>query len=213
MESWQRLLSRAVRGLDALAAAGTAVPNWTLGGGTALMLQAAHRRSKDIDVFIPDPQYLAMLSPRLSGEGIWQTAEYAEAAHYLKLRYDEGEIDFIVSRPISALPPKQYSFAGAVVPLDDPVEIAIKKLYHRAEGLTPRDIFDIAVVAHDHEAELISNLSAVSHKRTMLQQRINDIRPDYYREIVDALDVFDSWIAVKADALAISKVIIGQIPR
>jgi hypothetical protein len=42
-----------------------------LGGGTALMICAGHRLSKDIDAFIDDPQYLTFLSPRLAGEAIW----------------------------------------------------------------------------------------------------------------------------------------------
>lgn len=31
-------------------------PEWTFGGGTALMLQYGHRRSKDIDIFLRDPR-------------------------------------------------------------------------------------------------------------------------------------------------------------
>lgn len=41
-------------------------PDWTFGGGTALMLLYEHRRSKDIDIFLRDPQYLTALSPRLN---------------------------------------------------------------------------------------------------------------------------------------------------
>jgi hypothetical protein len=33
-----------------------------LGGGTALMLHANHRLSKDIDAFVDDPQYLGIMS-------------------------------------------------------------------------------------------------------------------------------------------------------
>jgi hypothetical protein len=29
---------------------------WTFGGGTVLMLRINHRQSKDIDLFVPDPQ-------------------------------------------------------------------------------------------------------------------------------------------------------------
>ena len=37
------------------------MPDWVLGGGTALMVFADHRLSRDIDAFIDDPQYLALL--------------------------------------------------------------------------------------------------------------------------------------------------------
>ena len=39
---------------------------WTFGGGTVLMLRINHRQSKDIDLFVPDPQYLGWVNPRLS---------------------------------------------------------------------------------------------------------------------------------------------------
>ena len=41
-------------------------PFWTFGGGTVLMLRYEHRKSKDIDIFVPDPQYLGFATPRLS---------------------------------------------------------------------------------------------------------------------------------------------------
>jgi hypothetical protein len=50
-------------GLSDLEQQGQPVPDWVLGGGTALMLHANHRLSRDIDAFIDDPQYLALLSP------------------------------------------------------------------------------------------------------------------------------------------------------
>lgn len=39
-------------------------PFWTFGGGTVLMLRLAHRHSKDIGLFVPDPQYLGYVTPR-----------------------------------------------------------------------------------------------------------------------------------------------------
>lgn len=49
MISWRLLLSRTIVGLEQLQQQGQAVPAWTLGGGTALMLHADHRLSKDIE--------------------------------------------------------------------------------------------------------------------------------------------------------------------
>lgn len=45
---------------------GTANPFWTFGGGTVLMLRYGHRVSKDIDIFVPNPQYLGYVNPRIS---------------------------------------------------------------------------------------------------------------------------------------------------
>ena len=66
MSAWDSLLIRALAALDHLDRNGTPLRRWALGGGTALMLHHHHRDSKDIDLFIDDPQYLGLLSPRLS---------------------------------------------------------------------------------------------------------------------------------------------------
>jgi hypothetical protein len=39
---------------------------WSLGGGTALMLQIEHRASRDVDVFIDDPQIFGFFNPEVS---------------------------------------------------------------------------------------------------------------------------------------------------
>ena len=63
---WQELLLHALRIIDDIKKHGTIDPFWTFGGGTVLMLRYQHRMSKDIDIFVPDPQYLGFLTPRLS---------------------------------------------------------------------------------------------------------------------------------------------------
>lgn len=85
---------------DAGARYGRAFP-WTFGGGTVLALRHAHRFSKDIDIFVRDPQYLGYLSPRLSDIAALDDPDYEEGAEFLKLRYREGEIDFVVARPLT----------------------------------------------------------------------------------------------------------------
>lgn len=59
---------------------------------------SASRRSEELStrvpVFVPDPQYLGYLSPRLSDVAAEKDPDYEEGAEFLKLRYSEGEIDF-----------------------------------------------------------------------------------------------------------------------
>jgi hypothetical protein len=81
LSDWRRLLDRAINGLDRMRETGQPVPDWTLGGGTALMVHTGHRVSKDIDAFIDDAQYLSFLSPRLGGEGVWGCEAFDEAGH------------------------------------------------------------------------------------------------------------------------------------
>jgi hypothetical protein len=135
------------------------------------MIFADHRLSRDIDAFIDDPQYLALLSPETTD--VWKCSAWDRAAHYLKLKYPEGEVDFIVTAAISSLPPveKQINLTGIrkeskpTIRLDPPAEIALKKLHYRATMLKPRDVFDISVTdAIDGDA-LIANLHEVADKK------------------------------------------------
>jgi hypothetical protein len=65
--AWEALLPRALALIDEIRRyGGIDDPFWTLGGGTVLMFRYRHRLSKDIDIFVPDPQYLGFVTPRLS---------------------------------------------------------------------------------------------------------------------------------------------------
>jgi len=64
---WEQLLSKAFALVDEIAKYGGIVdPFFTFGGGTVLMLRYEHRFSKDIDIFVPGPQSLGFINPRLS---------------------------------------------------------------------------------------------------------------------------------------------------
>lgn len=71
-------------------------PRWTFGGGTVLMLRLDHRHSRDIDLFVPDPQYLGHVTPRLCQVAEDLTTDYVEAAGFVKLLLPTGEIDVVV---------------------------------------------------------------------------------------------------------------------
>ena len=59
---WQGLLQHAFVLVEEIAAHGLKDPFWTFGGGTVLMLRYRHRMSKDIDIFVPDPQSIFELA-------------------------------------------------------------------------------------------------------------------------------------------------------
>jgi hypothetical protein len=63
---WKDLLPYALSIIEDIKSHGTINPFWTFGGGTVLMFRYQHRHSKDIDIFVPDPQYLGFTTPRLS---------------------------------------------------------------------------------------------------------------------------------------------------
>ena len=73
---WETLFRRALALIDSVASSGAPLDDWSFGGGTVLMLRHRHRFSKDIDIFIPDPQYLNLLSPRLNAAAEALTGKY-----------------------------------------------------------------------------------------------------------------------------------------
>ena len=87
---------------------------------------------------------------------VWKCSAWDRAAHYLKLKYPEGEIDFIVTAAVSSLPPieKQIDLTGIrkgskpTFRIDPPVEIALKKLHYRATMLKPRHVRHISDRRH-----------------------------------------------------------------
>ena len=61
------------------------------------MLRYRHRRSRDIDIFVPDPQYLGYVTPRLSAVAEAISPDCVEEAGHVKLIRPEGEIDFVAA--------------------------------------------------------------------------------------------------------------------
>ncbi|MES2536268.1 MAG: hypothetical protein V4632_10400 [Pseudomonadota bacterium] len=65
----------------------------------------------------------------------------------MKLFFDEGEIDFVASSNLTAPGYVIETILGREVRLETSVEIIAKKLWHRGDKITGRDIFDYALVA------------------------------------------------------------------
>ena len=57
--AWEKLLARAFIVINEIDRMAAYPDGMALGGGTALTLQIDHRVSRDIDLFLPDPQLLA----------------------------------------------------------------------------------------------------------------------------------------------------------
>lgn len=221
MSNWRLLLDRTIRGLDTLREHGSSVPDWVLGGGTALMIHAGHRLSKDIDAFIDDPQYLGLLSPETSDIDAWNSRAHDRAANFLKLHYDEGEIDFIVAASISGLAAEDHVVdltsvrAGAkpTIRLEPPAEIALKKMHYRASMLKARDIFDIAVVDAIAHQSLIDNLHQISPKKDELVRRLTMMNEDFICRELAELEIQPAWMETAESCIATIRAIVDQIPE
>ena len=169
--TWETLFFQALTLIGEIAAHGRDDPFWTFGGGTVLMLRYGHRFSKDIDIFVPDPQSLGFVTPRLSDVAESITSDYVEAAGYVKLYLPEGEIDFVAA-PNLTLPGFAFeTIMGHQVRVETSVEIIAKKMWHRGDRITGRDIFDFALIAaHEPEALMSSSEFMVRHADAIFQQ-------------------------------------------
>lgn len=66
-----------------------------------MMLQINHRESHDVDILLPDPQFLPFLDPRLHDFEfeIMPSGYGGDGAGFPKLAFEGiGEVDFIVGR-------------------------------------------------------------------------------------------------------------------
>jgi hypothetical protein len=138
--AWLKLAGIASTIIDDAQKTATSPLHAVLGGGTRVMLALNHRISNDIGLFIRDPQWIGYLSPRLNSNAEQLTSAYEETAVSLKLRFTEGEIDFIVAAPLLQLP--EESSPETSFPLEPLAEVLAKKLFHRGWQLAPRDVFD-----------------------------------------------------------------------
>lgn len=156
MENSKILLDRAVRSLEE-----GCVPDtlWAVGGGTVLSSVYSHRLSKDIDIFVTDPQLLSRISPRFNS--VTEDAlDYDETNSFISLTFFEGKIDFINAAQISEFVPSRKLFLGYDVLVEDPVEIVSKKMFFRGKYALPRDVFDLAVVFNsDRKNDLLETFS------------------------------------------------------
>jgi len=167
MESSKKLLDIAIKSLEE---ANISLEQWALGGGTVLYHKYHHRISKDIDIFLQDPQLLNYLSPRVNSF-TENCLDYDEMSSYLTLTMPEGKIDFINSFQISSFKPKLQEFFGHEIFVEDPIEIVSKKMFYRGTFLRPRDIYDLATVySSDRKDDLISALTGIKKKHKILFQ-------------------------------------------
>jgi hypothetical protein len=171
--AWESLFPRALLLIDDLQQhGGLSHPFWTLGGGTVLMFRYQHRLSKDIDIFVPDPQYLGYVTPRLSDTAADLTQDYTEQpGSFVKLQFEEGEVDFVASPNLLDSAWETWEIMGRTVKVETAAEIIAKKMYHRGDRATARDLFDLAlVIERDGEQLAVARPFLLRHREPFLAQ-------------------------------------------
>ncbi|MCD6662117.1 MAG: nucleotidyl transferase AbiEii/AbiGii toxin family protein [Comamonas sp.] len=201
--AWESLFPRALALIDEISQyGGITDPFWTLGGGTVLMFRYRHRMSKDIDIFVPDPQYLGFVTPRLSDTAADMTGDYTEQpGMFVKLQFEEGEVDFISAPNLLDDAWEIWNLGGRVVKVETAAEIIAKKMYHRGDRVTARDLFDLALVVERKPMQLLAAKPFLLRHRNAFLAQIRQPHPSL-RAAFDAIATleysprFDHCVAV-----------------
>jgi len=205
---WEKLLPRALVLIDEIGQyGGIKDPFWTLGGGTVLMFRYRHRLSKDIDIFVPDPQYLGFVTPRLSDTAADLTQDYTEQpGSFVKLQFEEGEVDFVAAPNLLVDAWEAWDIGGRSVKVETAAEIIAKKMYHRGDRATARDLFDFALVIEREPQQLLAATPFLLRHRgaflTQIQQPHVGLRAAFDAiAILDYTPGFEHCVAVVGEFL------------
>ena len=206
--SWRsEILNLLNKAIGCLGKAGIPDNEWSFGGGSALMFRYWHRESKDIDIFLTDPQYLTMLSPRLNDYAESIATDYQEASNFVKISVGDREIDFIVAPNLSGtLPVKEKLAPDIEILVEQPEEILAKKFFYRTESLKIRDFLDAYIVLKDPEkAERVK--SVLKELLKGKEQVLRD-RGVYLQEAVRSKGILNIL-----QELSVSPALIREIPE
>lgn len=169
-----------------------------------MMLQIGHRQSEDIDIFLQDPQLLSYLDPKLHDfEFEIMPADYqGDGARFLKLAFDRiGEIDFIVSPPLTESPSTRRKVEGEDVDVETIAEIIAKKVHFRGAHIKPRDIFDIAAAARFDRWAIVDALRMYREDVASTLSAMDRLNPDFVNATIAALTIEEQYRGVAATAL------------
>ena len=136
------------------------------------MFRYGHRLSKDIDIFVPDPQYLGYVTPRLSDTAASLTEDYTEMpGSFVKLQFEEGEVDFVAAPNLTELAWEPWEIQGRPVRAETAAEVIAKKMYHRGDRATARNLFDLAMVVEREPDALVEAAPfLMRHRHRFLEQ-------------------------------------------
>ncbi len=201
MMDWEKLLNKAFSCIDyAEKMAGQATLEWSFGGGTAMMQEYHHRKSKDIDIFLRDVQFLSMFSPRLSDAAEDVSESYDEQSNYVKIYTKEGEIDFIIAARLTQSPVVNVELLGRSILMETPAEIVTKKLFFRAIDFQVRDIFDTACILKREPDVLFNELDVFSSKLDILEERVKCVSSFYAKQAKEmVIEPSEEFIGLLSD--------------
>lgn len=169
------------------------------------MFRYSHRLSKDTGIFVPDPQYLGFLSPRLSDTAADLTQDYTEQPG-TKRQFEEGEVDFVAAPNLLDDAWGTGDIGGRAVKVETAAEIIAKKMYHCGDRVTARNLFDFAVVIEREPRQLLAATPFLLRHREAFQSQIRAAHASL-RAAFEAIAMleytpsFDHCVAVVGDFL------------
>jgi hypothetical protein len=211
---WARLFRVACALIRQVNTPDTIIDRWAFGGGTAMMLQIEHRDSRDLDIFLPDPQFLPFLDPSKHDFALdLQPADcQTDGARFLKIAFEGiGEIDFIVAGSLTSEPTTARTIEGEAVLLETVAEIIIKKVYHRGAVMKPRDIFDIAAAAETHGDSIARALRPYKDETATALATVNRLNADFVARAISQLAIRPRYASLVATAHDRAKEILASV--
>lgn len=121
--------------------------DWYLAGGTALALQVGHRKSLDLDFFIPKVEFdTTKLVRALTATANWETTYQEKGTLYGKLK--KAKVSFI-AYPFFQTSPERLAFGN--IRLLVPADIAVMKIIAMSQRGRKRDFVDLYWYARHRE--------------------------------------------------------------
>ena len=153
---------------------------WCLGGGTLIAARWGHRRSTDIDIFLPGNSGITTLDPRwnpdfaqaMSAVGASRIEVQTDS---LKFSFPTGRIEITQLDPTPNLPATIAAVDGREIAVYGNAAILAGKLHGRGARLPARDVFDVAVARHEDPRAL--------------RTAVNFLDPDLRAEITHLLRI------------------------
>ncbi len=179
-----------------------------------MMLQIDHRESRDVDIFLSDPQLLSFLDPQKNDFQfeIEPDAYRGDGARSLRFAFNGvGEIDFIVAGALTSQSARLTEIEGEPVLLETIPEIVTKKIYYRGFNLEPRDVFDIAAAGEQFEDALIEELRKYPDRVAQTLAAIDKLDADFVNRAIAQLPIKARYRAVANKAIERSKALLAAV--
>lgn len=187
---------------------------WSLGGGTAMMLQIDHRESHDIDLFIDDGQLLGFLDPAKNDlHFVITPSDYVgDGARFQKFAFAGlGEIDVIVAGTLTTVPFVEQQIEGRPIRLEAVAEIVAKKIYYRGGDIQARDIFDVAAAVRNHRPEVVEALRRYPDQVQATARRIGKLNPEFVMATVSQLMITPGFRDTAATSLETVSTLLDEV--